>query len=92
MKSLKNNRKYKKSKTHKKSNKFLGLKGGSPKNELVLPELKKFKSFKPRMYQMKIKISKKNRKMIKNNMLGKLGNLENKVSFNTIGSYVENKK
>ena len=44
------------------------------------------------MYQMKIKLSKKNRKMIKNNKLGKLGNLENKVSFNTIGSYVENKK
>ena len=41
MKSLKNNRKYKKSKTNKKSNKFLGLKGGLKKNDLVLPELKK---------------------------------------------------
>ncbi len=75
-------------KKNNKSKKQLKNKPLSISNRSLLVRRKK--SFKPRMYRMKVKISQ--RKFNKNNNTQpKLGNLENGVSFNTIGSYVNNK-
>ena len=48
----------------------------------------KTKSFKPRMYRMKVRISKKNL----NNIAKAKKNQNNNPTFNTIGSYVESRK
>ena len=66
-----------KSKTNK------GIKKNSHKNTN-----RKIRSFKPRMYRMKLRISKKNL----NNIARNKKNQNNGVSFTTIGSYVENRK
>ncbi len=55
----------------------------------VLPKKIKVHSFKPRMYRMKINISKRNKNK---NLKTTLGSLNNSVSTNTIGTYIENKK
>jgi hypothetical protein len=57
----------------------------------VLPKKIKVHSFKPRMYRMKINISKRNKNK-KLKLKTTLGSLNNSVSTNTIGTYIENKK
>jgi outer membrane lipoprotein-sorting protein len=75
----------KKSKTNK-NNKSRKVRFSKTK---ILPKKIKVYSFKPRMYRMKINISKRNKNK---NLKTTLGSLNNSFSTNTIGTYIENKK
>ena len=63
----------------------------SLKNKVTKKQNKKMHSFKPRMYRMKVRISKKNLNNIAK-ITKERKSRNNGVSFNTIGLYVENRK